>query len=149
MTILTKNLQDNWTWLSPFLTIRNEQEYDVAVQRLNELLDEIGDSEGHPLYSFLDTLGALIHVYEEEHTPMPESNGAEVLEFLKEEHGLTQSDLPEVGSQGVVSEILNLKRELNVRQIRALARRFHVSPATFICGIRFFLTFRLCYTPRQ
>jgi len=48
-----------------------------------------------------------------------------------EEYGLTQSDLPEVGSQGVVSEILNGKRELNVKQIRALASRFRVSPAVF------------------
>jgi len=38
----------------------------------------------------------------------------------------------EIGSQGVVSEILNGKRELNVRQIRELANRFHVSPAVFI-----------------
>jgi HTH-type transcriptional regulator / antitoxin HigA len=49
-----------------------------------------------------------------------------------EGHGLTQSDLPEIGSQGVVSEILRGKRELNVRQIRALAKRFHVSPGVFI-----------------
>lgn len=34
--------------------------------------------------------------------------------------------------QGVVSEILNAKRDLNVRQIRALAKRFHVSPTVFI-----------------
>jgi HTH-type transcriptional regulator/antitoxin HigA len=49
-----------------------------------------------------------------------------------EEQGLTQSDLPEVSSQGVVSEVLNGKRELNVRQIRALANRFNVSPAAFV-----------------
>lgn len=49
-----------------------------------------------------------------------------------EEHSLTQSDLPEVGSQGVVSEILNGKRELNVRQIRKLAERFRVSTAVFV-----------------
>jgi HTH-type transcriptional regulator / antitoxin HigA len=39
--------------------------------------------------------------------------------------------LPEVGSQGVVSEVLKGKRELNIRQVRALAQRFHVSPAVF------------------
>lgn len=50
---------------------------------------------------------------------------------LMEEHGLTQSDLPEIGSQGVVSELLRAKRELNVRQIRALSQRFSVSPAVF------------------
>jgi HTH-type transcriptional regulator/antitoxin HigA len=36
----------------------------------------------------------------------------------------------------VVSEILNGKRELNARQIRALAERFHVSPAVFMLGER-------------
>jgi HTH-type transcriptional regulator/antitoxin HigA len=49
-----------------------------------------------------------------------------------EEHGLRQSDLPEVGSQGVISEILSGKRDLNLRQIRELAKRFQVSPAVFI-----------------
>ena len=62
---------------------------------------------------------------------MPECSGAEVLQLLIEEHGLTQSDLPEVGSQGIVSEVLRGKRELNVRQIRGLAKRFHVSPGVF------------------
>jgi HTH-type transcriptional regulator / antitoxin HigA len=49
-----------------------------------------------------------------------------------EEHSLSQSDLPEIGSEGVVSEILNGKHSLNVRQIQALAERFNVSPATFL-----------------
>jgi len=55
-----------------------------------------------------------------------------MVQFFMDEHGLTQSDLPEIGSQEVVSEILNGKRELNVRLIRALAKRFHVSPAMFV-----------------
>jgi HTH-type transcriptional regulator / antitoxin HigA len=49
-----------------------------------------------------------------------------------EEHGLKQADLPEVGSQGVVSEILSGRRELNLRQIQALAGRFGVDPSAFI-----------------
>jgi len=85
----------------------------------------------HPLYELLDTLGTLIHVYEEEHIMMPVSSGVDMLEYLMDEHGLGQSDLPEVGTQGVVSEILNEKRQLNVRQIRMLAERFCVSPAVF------------------
>ena len=63
---------------------------------------------------------------------MPEATGAEVLQHLMEEHDLRQSDLPEIGSQGVVSEIISGKRELNVRQIKELAQRFQVSPAVFI-----------------
>ena len=132
MTALTKDLQTHWVNLQPYLTIRNEREYDLAIKRLNALLDEIGNNERHPLYGLLDTLGMLIQVYEEEHHPIPECSGAEMLQFLMEEHGLTQSDLAEVGSQGVVSELLNGKRQLNVRQIRILAKRFQVSPAVFI-----------------
>ena len=132
MTLPTAEIQTHWTSIAPLLTIRNEREYSAAVKRLNRLLDEIGDNEKHPLYSLLDTLGTLIEVYEEGHYPIPDATGAEVLRFLMDEHGLTQSDLPEVGSQGVVSEILNGKRELNIRQIRLLAERFKVSSAVFV-----------------
>jgi HTH-type transcriptional regulator/antitoxin HigA len=114
------------------LVIHNEHEYDLAVERLNHLLDEVGTDEQHPMYTFLDTLGTLIHAYEEQHHPMPECSGVEILRFLMDEHGLTQSDLPEIGAQGVVSDMLRGKRELNIRQIRALAKRFQVSPAVFI-----------------
>jgi HTH-type transcriptional regulator/antitoxin HigA len=132
MTMDLNILQAHWIVISPVLTIRNEQEYDLAVERLNDLLDEIGADETHPLYGLLDALGAVIRDYEERTIPMPDCSGADMMRFLMEEHQLTQSDLPEVGSQGVISEILNAKRELNVRQIRALARRFHVSPAVFV-----------------
>lgn len=132
MTLLTNELQTHWANIAPLLSIRNEREYNVAVKRLNALLDEIGDNEKHPLYGLMDTLGSLIALYEEEHYPIPEATGADVLRFLMDEHGLAQSDLPEIGSQGVVSEILNGKRELNVRQIRGLAKRFKVSPAVFV-----------------
>ena len=112
--------------------IQSEQDYDRAVERLNALLDEVGTDERHPLYSLLDTLGTVLHVWEEQHHAMPEFGGADLLRFLMEEHNLSQSDLPEVGSQGIVSEILGGKRELNVRQIRALSERFGVSPSVFV-----------------
>lgn len=132
MTLLTNEIQTHWVNIAPLLSVRNEGEYNAAVERLNILLDEIGDDEKHPLYGLMDTLGSLIVLYEEDHHPIPEATGAEVLRFLMDEHGLAQSDLPEVGSQGVVSEILNGKRELNIRQIRGLAKRFKVSPAVFV-----------------
>ena len=132
MTVMSPELQQHWTALRPLLSIRNEHEYDQAADWLNRLLDEVGTNEQHPLYTLLDTLGTLLHAYEEQHHLIPECSGVEVLRFLMEEHALTQSDLPEVGSQGVVSDILRGKRELNVRQIRALAKRFQVSPAVFI-----------------
>lgn len=132
MSVSTKELRENWASIRPVLMIRNEREYDRAVRRLNTLLDEVGTNERHPLYSLLDTLGTLIHAYEEEHFKEPEPSGPEMLRFFMDEHGLKQSDLPEVGSQRAVSEVLSGKRELTARQIRALASRFNVSPAVFI-----------------
>lgn len=132
MTALTRDLQTHWNRVYPLLSIHTESDYEAAVQRLDELLDAVGADEQHPLYGLLETLGILISVYESQHYPMPAVSGADMLRFFMEEHNLTQRDLPEVGSQGVVSEILSGKRELNVRQIRALTSRFHVSPAVFI-----------------
>jgi antitoxin component HigA of HigAB toxin-antitoxin module len=48
-----------------------------------------------------------------------EGNPIDALNALMEEHGLKQSDLSEIGSQGVVSGILFGKRQLNVRQIQS------------------------------
>ena len=132
MSVITPQLQRSWTQVSALLRIQNKQDYDLALGRLNSLIDEVGTDEGHPLYSLLDTLGTIVHAWEEQHYPMPKLEGADALRFLMEEHDLAQADLPEVGSQGVVSEILGGKRVLNVRQIRALSKRFGVSPAVFV-----------------
>ncbi len=132
MTVMINDIQPHWLVIDSYLSIRNEHDYDRAVEQLNQLIDEVGTDEQHPMYGFLDTLGTMIHAYEEKHFVMPQASGSEVLAYLMDEHGLRQSDLPEIGSQGVVSEILHGKRNLNVRQIRALAQRFHVSPAVFI-----------------
>ena len=118
--------------LEPFLAIRTEQEYDVAVERLNALVDEIGDNSKDPRYRLIETLSVLIEAYDREHHSLPEAAGVDVIRFLMEEHGLTQKDLPEIGSQGVVSEVLAGHRTLNVRQIQALTKRFGVAPEAFL-----------------
>ena len=82
--------------------------------------------------SLIDTLGTLIKEYEDRNIPEPQANGIDALKYLMEEHNLKQNDLSEIGSQGVVSEILNGKRELNLRQVKLLSQRFSVSPNVFI-----------------
>jgi len=118
--------------ISHLFSVSSEEEYDRAVELLNSLIDEIGTDERHPLYGFLDTLGTVIYAYEEKNCPMPDYDGIGMLRFLMDEHGLSPSDLPETGSEKTVSEIVSGKRELSVRHIRALAARFHVSPAVFV-----------------
>ncbi len=132
MTALVAEIQNHWAAIQPILTIRDEIDYDRAVTTLNDMLDKIGTDAQHPLYDLLDTLGTIITAYEADHVAMPRAEGRDALAYLMEEHDLRQSDLPEVGSQGIVSEILSGKRELNLRQVRALAARFGVSPAVFV-----------------
>jgi HTH-type transcriptional regulator / antitoxin HigA len=45
-----------------------------------------------------------------------DAGGAEVLRFLMARDNLRQVDLSELGSQGVVSELLSGKREFNMKR---------------------------------
>ncbi len=122
-----------WPTISRFVSVpHTEEQYENAVRILDELIDNIGENENHPLASLMEILGTLIENYESRHLPETVSDPVGVLCFLMDEHGLKQGDLSDIGSQGVVSEILKGKRELNVRQIKALSRRFNVSPAIFL-----------------
>lgn len=112
--------------------IRDEAHYARMVEVLEALLDEAAGDENHAAMGLVDIVGDLIEDYEAEHHALPETTGVQALKFLIEQHALKQSELPEVGSQGVVSEVLAGKRELNIRQVRALGERFGVSPATFL-----------------
>jgi HTH-type transcriptional regulator/antitoxin HigA len=116
----------------PLGVLNTEAEYNKAVAVLDEILDEIGQNEAHPMADLAEALALFIKSYEDAHTNIPDVTGSEALKALMEAHDLSQSDLSEIGSQGIVSEILSGKRELNVRQIRRLAMRFGVSPAVFI-----------------
>jgi HTH-type transcriptional regulator/antitoxin HigA len=132
MTPLLSDLQAHWTPLAPIFSLRDENEYEAAVVRLNALVDEVGTNEKHPLYGLLDTLGSVIHAYEEQHHTIAKPTGTEALKFLMQEHELTATDLTELGSTTEVELVLTGKRELSMEQVRALAARFHVSPAVFV-----------------
>jgi HTH-type transcriptional regulator/antitoxin HigA len=112
--------------------IRDEAHYARLTEILENLLIETKGDERHPIMGLVDIVGDLIEDYEAEKHPLPETTGVDALKFLMDQHGLKQCDLTEIGSQGVVSEILAGKRELNVRQLRALSDRFGVSSATFL-----------------
>jgi HTH-type transcriptional regulator/antitoxin HigA len=131
MSVITKNIERHWIAIQPLFSIKNEKEYDLAVERLNSLIDEIGTDESHPLYELLDTLGTLIHTYEEERHPIPDCTGSDILHFLMEQHAVTTSDLSELGINAV-EDVLENRRELTLPEIRVLSKRFELSPAVFI-----------------
>lgn len=136
MTNLAPNLAATikvWPTVSKVVTtLRTEEQYDKAVKLLDQLIDKVSEKPNATLESLIDILGTLIEDYENKHVPEPVGDPISSLKHFMEERNLKQSDLSEIGSQGVVSEILNGKRTLNVAQIKALSKRFNVSPAVFI-----------------
>lgn len=59
-----------WPMISNIFSVpRTEEKYERTVALLDELIDEVGENEKHPLASLLDTLGTLIDAYEDRHFP--------------------------------------------------------------------------------
>ncbi|MDP4029544.1 MAG: helix-turn-helix domain-containing protein [Gallionella sp.] len=130
------SVQSAWQGLNklvPLGTITGEKDYKRRVSVMDELLDRIGANESHRLMPLLDLVTKEVEAYETKQQTMPEATPAQALAFLMEEHNLKQTDLAaELGGQSIVSAILNGKRELNMRQVKALAMRFNVSPVVFL-----------------
>lgn len=123
----------HWDYVAPIAKYpKNKKEFNELVSQLDELLQIVGDDEKHHLMGLIDILSQIIIAYEKEHFQMVATKGIDALKYLMEAHHLHQTDLSEIASQGVLSEILSGKRTLNLRQITLLAKRFHISPVTFI-----------------
>lgn len=129
------DLQNAWqefnraTHISP---IRDEKHYAEMVRMADSMTEVIGSAKKHPLLDLFDLVSELIRSYDAAHYVVPDASPSEVLRFLMDQHGLSQSDLPEVGNQSVISMLLSGTRQLNVRQIQALSAKFHVSPSVFL-----------------
>ncbi len=124
----------HWSYIAPLLTPpSNQAEYRVLVESLDAILDAGGADQAHPLAGMAVLVGELVSAWERTHVPMPEAmSAAETLRFFMERDGLRQSDLPEIGNQAKVSELLNGARKINMRQALALAARFNVAMELFV-----------------
>lgn len=130
-----ENTIQHWKHISPVIhEPQNTDEYKKLSRFLDRLLDMVGEDESHELMGLVDVISHMIAMYDEEHVDsLQKGTSIDALKFLMKQHVLNQRHLKnEIGSQGVVSEILNGKRQLNVTQIRKLSERFNVSPTTFI-----------------
>jgi HTH-type transcriptional regulator/antitoxin HigA len=112
--------------------IEDEAHYGDVIALMDRLMDEGAMEDAHPLHDLFMLAADVVHQYEQAKYPLPDMSGPQMLRFLMEQHQLRQSDLAdEIGTQGVVSEVLSGKRELNKSHIAALSKRFSVSPAVF------------------
>jgi HTH-type transcriptional regulator/antitoxin HigA len=67
---VVEQVMEVWPLISNFIFVpHTEAEYDQVVALLDELIDEVGEDEEHPLASLMDLLGTLIEKYEAEYVP--------------------------------------------------------------------------------
>ncbi len=58
---------NNWMPLANTLYVpHTEKEYENLVRLLDDLIDEVGEDEAHPLASLMEVVGVLIEKYEDE-----------------------------------------------------------------------------------
>lgn len=104
--------------------IKSEQDYEVALERLEVIFDALPGTEES---DELEILGMLIEKYEKEHYPMDLPDPIEAIKFRMEQMGYTQNDLAEmIGLKSRASEILNRKRKLSLEMIRTLTQKLHI-----------------------
>lgn len=104
--------------------IKTEEDYQLALQRLEEIFDaEANTQDGDEL----EVLSFLIDAYEKEHFPIEAPDPIEAVKFRMEQLGIKQKDLAEVlGFKSRVSEVLNRKRKLTLEMIRSLHKTLNI-----------------------
>jgi HTH-type transcriptional regulator / antitoxin HigA len=118
---------------SPYLQpISDEEEYEAAESLLQSLVERM-ETPSDPRYIVLfRLLAAQIQAWEDQHQPIRELNGAELLAGLLLQHQLTQNDLADVVDQSTLSKILRGERQISKRLAKALGARFGLSAAVFL-----------------
>lgn len=111
--------------------IESEEELDRYVKLVEPyFFDKEKTPEEVAIYNLLTIL---IVEYEREHYPEPELEPLEFLKGCMDLHDYKQKDLVGViGSKGVVSEVINGKREISKAQAKALGQFFSVNYKNFL-----------------
>jgi HTH-type transcriptional regulator/antitoxin HigA len=110
--------------------IKNEAEYDAALERIDALMDA---APGSAEEEELELLAILVEKYEQERYPIELPDPVEAIKFRMEQEGLTRKDMIKyLGSQSKVSEVLNYKRPLSLAMIRALTDGLNIPAEVLI-----------------
>lgn len=130
-----KTIEKNWVALRAAADvgpIRDAAHYTRTVALADAITTSGKAGEGGALEGLFLILCDLIEDYDRAHYPVPAAAPRELLRQLMAEHGLTQAQLPGLGGQGVVSQLLSGKRAINARQALALARLFKLPAGVFL-----------------
>ena len=116
----------------PLSRISSKRQYNIVVRAMEYLVDLVDDDPKHPFSGLLEVLELLVEDYDRVHNIIPSISNIERLKNLMIENGLKQSELSEIGTQGIVSEILSGKRRINKRHAAGLAKRFNLPEKLFL-----------------
>jgi len=110
--------------------VTRDEQHQLYVEQLEKLT---GQAEVTPAEEkLIHLLTVLVEDYEARNFPVPEAGPLAIVRHLMEAHRLRQKDLVDVfGTESIVSDVLNGKRDLNKEHIRRMSHRFHVSPSVF------------------
>jgi HTH-type transcriptional regulator/antitoxin HigA len=115
----------------PLASIRSDAQLERAIGKINRLVDQSELSPGDEMYLY--ALADLVEFYESEHITTPEVRGIDVLRHLVEANDLRAQDLvPVLGSEAVVSAVLDGTRPLTLPQVARLSKRFSLPADLFI-----------------
>ena len=107
-----------------FKILKTNKDYEQALNRLDEIFDAKPNT---PKGDEFELLSLLIDKYEEEHHVIDLPHPIEAIKFRMEQMGLKQKDLVACfGDMSRVSDVLNLKRKLNLNYIRKLNKQLHI-----------------------
>lgn len=110
--------------------IKTEEEYQQALNRLDELFDA---PIGTPESDEADVLALLVDDYEKKHYAIDTPDPIEAIKIRMEEMQLRQIDIAkELGGKNRASEVLAKKRKLTVEMIRNITARLNLSPELLI-----------------
>ena len=104
--------------------IKSEQEYEEALNRIEQLQDAVpGTEEGDEL----ELLTLLVEKYEEEHYEIKDADPIDVIDYYLKENGLKRKDLIGIiGDKTMVSKVMNRERNLNLRMIKNLHEKLRI-----------------------
>lgn len=105
-----------------FKLIETPEEYDKAIEFLEELGDREDFQDNEELINDFELLSKLIDIYDSENYPIKAGNPIEIIKLKMDYMGLKRKDLFHIASSGVLSDVFNNKRGLSKTMIREFAK---------------------------
>ncbi len=115
--------------------ISSKEQYEDLLEVMDQLVEDYDSNQ-----TLINMIFPILERFEEEAEQFKAFNervddldqGVAMLTVIIDQHQLTYSDLPEIGSKSLVSQIINGHRSLTLRHIKGLSERFGIPKYMFV-----------------